>query len=273
MMNGAFTPYQQVFWRIILAALGCWVIFGSQFNAKLLRQFTKKDWLALTFCAFLVYGIGVPMFTVAVLHADLAQVAFISGIPAAGPLAWLLFREKLGSRALLLIIVSTIGLLLVTGLGSQSYHLTLGTLAAIISMLGFSLSYVMVRYHPKHLTNVHNTTLLLSFGWIPMLALMLIDRQSVVPTHVHSAALIGLFFSVIFNISGLYVLNHIFKHLKAHVASNILLLEGVFALAIGYVLYDEKLNAAELFGTALIVISTIALSMTSLRSQELPAET
>ena len=65
MMNGAFTPYQQVFWRIILAALGCWVIFGSQFNAKLLRQLTKKDWLALTFCAFLVYGIGVPMFTVA----------------------------------------------------------------------------------------------------------------------------------------------------------------------------------------------------------------
>ncbi len=272
MMNGAFTSYQQVFWRVVLAGVCCWIAFGPQFNAKLLRQLSKKDWAVIASCAFLIYGLSVPLFTVAVLHADLAQVAFISALPAAGPLAWLLFKEKLHPRALLLIIISTIGLLLVAGLGSQSYHLTLGTIAAIISMFGFSMSYLMVRYHPKSLTNIQNTTLLFSFGWMPMLVLMLVDRQSIMPARIHVVALVGLLFSVIFNISGVYVLNHIFKHLKAHVASNILLLEGVFALVIGYMFYGEKLSPAELLGTALIVASTLALSMMSIRTKESAAE-
>jgi len=248
------------------------MIFGSQFSKKLLGQLSKKDWLVLIFCAFLVYAIGVPLFTVAVLHADLAQVAFISAIPAAGPLAWLLFREKFDLKALLLVAVSIVGLLLVAGLGSQSYRLTFGTIAAIVSMLGFSMSYLMVRYHPKALTNVHNTTLILSFGWVLLLLYMLTARLPIVPTRIDTAALVGLLFSVVLNITGVYVLNHIFKHLKAHVASNILLLEGVFGLAIGYMLYDEKLSVVELLGAALIIISAIALSMTGTTKEEILTE-
>lgn len=268
MMDGAFTPYQQVFWRSILAGLCCWIFFGSRFSKNLLSRLTRRDWIVLILHAFLAYGIGVLSFTIAILHADLAQVAFISSLPVAGPLAWLLFREKLARWSLPFIAISILGLFLVTGLTSASYHFNLGTIAAVVSMLGFSISYLMVRYHPKNLTTLHTTTLILSFGWIPAFMLMLVARQSILPAHINTVALVGLLFSVILNISGIYILNHIFKHLKAYAASNLLLLEGVFALTLGYMAYGEKLSALELLGAALIVLSAVALSAVSLRTQE-----
>ena len=48
--------------------------------------------------------------------------------------------------------------------------------------------------------------------------------------------------------------------MKAYVAGNILLLEGVFALFSGYVIYDETFSISQSIGVALILISAIIIS-------------
>jgi drug/metabolite transporter (DMT)-like permease len=80
--------------------------------------------------------------------------------------------------------------------------------------------------------------------------------------------LLGLVASVIFNIIGLYTLNYIFKNLKAYVAGNILLLEGVFAIIIGFLFYNERLNIEEIIGALLIVFCAYMISRLSLKQQK-----
>lgn len=268
MMSESFTTYQQVFWRFVFAAALCWLVFGMQFKRSTFRGLTAKDWLIYILRSFLNYGLGVLLFTVAVLHADLAQVSFVASLPIEGFLAWLMFKERLDSKALPLILVSVVGLALVTGLSLNGLQLGIGTVAAIVSMLGFDISYLMVRYHPKNLSNFHNTTLMLTFAWIPPLVLLLATRQSILPASVNTVALIGLIASVVLNITGLYFLNFIFSNLKGYVAGNILLLEGVFALIFGYVFYGEKLSLLELAGAAIIVFCAVVLSRISLRQEK-----
>jgi drug/metabolite transporter (DMT)-like permease len=269
MMNASFTVYQQVFWRSALAALICWLIFGVKFKKSTFRSLTRKDWLLYAGRSFLTYGVGVLLFTVAVLHANLAQVSFISSLPIVGLIAWVMFKEKLDLKALVWIQISVVGLILVTGLSPSSLHLGIGTLAAVLSMLGFDISYLMVRHHPKTMSNVHNTTLILTFAWIPAFVLMLVSHQSIMPANLDRLAFIGFVFSVLLNISGVYVLNFIFSNLKGYVAGNILLLEGVFAFIVGYIAYGEKLNTGELAGAVIIMVCTVMISRNSLQQKEL----
>lgn len=268
MMSESFTAYQQIFWRFIVAAILCWLVFGSRFTKSTFRELTAKDWFIYILRSVLNYGVGVLLFTIAILHADIAQVAFVSSLPIAGLMAWLMFREKLDPKALPLILISVIGLGLVAGLSPTSLHLGLGTAAAIVSMLGFDIAYLMVRYHPKNLSNFHNTTLMLTFAWIPPLVLLFASHEPLVPAGVNVTALVGFIASVIFNITGLYFLNFVFSNLKGYVAGNILLLEGVFAFILGYIFYGEKLNAIELVGAAIIVICAAGLSRISLKQEE-----
>lgn len=270
MMNDSFTTYQQVFWRFLIAAVVAWVIFGHKFSASTFRLITKKDWFIYFLRSALNYGVGVMLFTFAVLHTDLALVSFVSSLPIMGLLAWLMFREKLDKKALPYIIFSVIGLVLITGVSSGHFTIGVGMVAAVTSMLGFDISYLMVKYHPKKLTNFHNTTIMLTFAWVIPLLLLVIKKQSVLPSHISSVAFIGLCASVIFNITGLYALNYVFKNLKGYVAGNILLLEGVFAVFIGYLFYDEKLHLDTLFGAVIIILSAIAVSRINLKTEKAP---
>ena len=73
-------------------------------------------------------------------------------------------------------------------------------------------------------------------------------------------AIIGLMLSAIFNILNLYLLNYIFSNLKGYVAGNILLLEGVFALAIGAVFYSETVGVFQILGALLILLAAYVIS-------------
>jgi len=52
------------------------------------------------------------------------------------------------------------------------------------------------------------------------------------------------------------------------VAGNILLLEGVFALILGYIFYNETLSLLALVGAAVIVVCAVALSRINLRQEK-----
>lgn len=268
MMNQSFTPYQQMFWRFLLAAIIAWLIFGNKFSKQTFRKLTGKDWFVYILRAFLNYGVGVLLFTFAVLHTELATVSFVSSLPIMGLLAWLMFREKLDPKALPFILLSIVGLAMVSGISFTNLAIGFGVTAAIISTLGFDISYLMVRYHRKEMSNFHNTTLMLSFAWLAPLILLLANKESFLPSTINSVALIGLAASIAFNIVGLYLLNYIFSNLKAYVAGNILLLEGVFAIVVGYFFYGEKLTYAALVGAVIITISALYISRISLKQEK-----
>jgi len=268
MMEGSFSVNQQIFWRLFLASLMAWIVFGKLFNKNIFSQIKNKDWLIYITRSLLNYSVGVYLFTIAILNTNLAVVSFISSLPIMGLIGWILFREKLDRRALPFVLISVIGLYLVSGINGSDFVISIGILAAILSTLGFDISYLMVRYHPKKLNNFHNTTLILSFSWVVPLILILSSGEQILPKNLSQVALFGLLASVIFNIIGLYTLNYVFKNLKAYVAGNILLLEGVFAIIIGFLFYNERLNIEEIIGALLIVFCAYMISRLSLRQQK-----
>lgn len=268
LMSDSFTVNQQVFWRLFLAFIAAWVVFGRKFNKNTFKQIRNKDWFIYLLRSILNYSVGVFLFTIAVLNSNLAVVSFISSLPIMGLLAWLFFREKLDIKALPFILVSIIGLFMVSGVDGSNFVIGMGILAAIVSMLGFDISYLLVKYHPKKLNNFHNTTLILSFSWIVPLIVLIFNNEPILPTDLSALALIGLVGSIFFNIIGLYTLNYIFSNLKAYVAGNILLLEGVFAAIIGYVFYKEQLSLQEIFGASIIILCAYQISRFSMKQQK-----
>jgi len=269
MMSESFTTLQQVFWRFVFAAIVAWLVFGRKFSKKVFRELSKKDWFIYAIRAGLNYGVGVLLFTVAVLHTKLSVVSFVSSLPILGLLAWIMFREKYDKNAIPLVALSVIGLALVAGITFTGLSIGLGATAAILSMIGFDVSFLMVRYHNKKLTNFHNTTLMLSFAWIIPLIILLIQHQSFIPHHINNVAIFGLIASVILNITQLYMLNYIFTHLKAYVAGNILLVEGIFAIIIGYLFYSETITIEETVGAAIIILCAVFISRISTKEGNL----
>jgi drug/metabolite transporter (DMT)-like permease len=73
----------------------------------------------------------------------------------------------------------------------------------------------------------------------------------------------------VMNVVSLLLLNYTINRLKGYVVGNWLLLEGVFAVIIGLLLYGEVPTAVSLVGAALIVGSALAISLIDARRNRL----
>jgi drug/metabolite transporter (DMT)-like permease len=271
MMQDSFDSFQQTYLRILLAGLIALVIFRKKFSERLLASISTREWIVYGGRAVMGYAVGVAAFTIAIQHTSLGVVSFISCLPILGLLAWIMFREKVPRKSLLPIGVSILGLGLLTGIDVGEVRLGLGEWASIICMLGFYIGYLMSRMHDKQRSNIENTTILLLIGWIPVFIISLIRHENIIPQSVSVGAAIGLLLSAVANIVGLYAINYVFAHLKAYVAGNILLLEGVFALIIGLVLYGEAITLGIAAGGLLIIVSAVVINSTSKTAEEAPS--
>ena len=253
MMSESFGTFQQVYLRILIAGVLALVFFRNKFSKGLIKNLSQRDWSVYIVRSLMAYTVGVGAFTIAIQHAQLGTVSFISSLPILGLLSWILFRERLPVKSLPFVLLSVVGLLLVTKVNIHNIQFGVGELASIVGMLGFDIGYLMSRMHNKERNNYENTTILLLVGWIPLFALSILNNERLWPQHVTSLALIGLILSSIQNVIGLYAINYVFGNLKAYVAGNILLIEGFFAVIVGYLLYNEPLTLSLLLGGSIIV--------------------
>lgn len=270
MMEGSFDSFQQTYLRILLAGIVALIVFRKQLSKRLFVSLSKKEWGIYSMRATVSYAVGVAAFTVAIQHADLGVVSFISTLPVLGLLAFMLFRERLSQISLVFIAVSILGLFFLTGADIHNFHLGIGEIASIVALIGFNVGFLLSRLHRKERNNFENTTILLLIGWIPVFAISLILNEALIPHNVSTAAIIGLILSAIFNVVGLYATNYVFTNLKAYVAGNILLLEGIWATVIGAIWYSESITGAVIVGGLLIIASAFAINRIEAKDNETP---
>jgi len=260
MMGDSFGTFQQVYLRILFAGLLALYFFRKKMARNLLGSIGRWEWSVYGIRAFVSYTVGVAAFTVAIQNTDLGVVSFVSSIPLLGLFAWLLFREKLPIASLPFVLLSIVGLLFVTGFDYRDVRFGIGEVASLIAMIGFDIGFLMSRMHKKSRNNYENTTIILLLGWVPLFLISLFRHEQLIPDSVSMIAAVGLIVSSVQNVVGLYAINYVFTNLKGYVAGNILLLEGVFAIVLGYILYDEKLTWSLTVGGLIIMGCAFAIN-------------
>lgn len=260
LMSSSFSIPQQMFVRLFGAFVLSVIIFYPHLVKIKFKTISSKEWSIYFLRSLIYYGISVTLFTYAILHATLSVVSFASSLPIMGLLAYLYFKEKFDLKIIPIIILSVIGLGFLSKINIFHIKISLGLLAALGSLVLFDSAFLMVRLHNKKFNNYQNTTIVLAFSWLVPLITLLVQHKNIWPNHVTNKAYVGLIISILLNVFNLYFLNYIFTNLKAFVAGNILLLEGVFALGIGYLFFHESIDLLQYFGVVIILGSSISVA-------------
>ena len=260
LMGKSFSIPQQMFVRLLGASLLCIILFYPKIKNIKLSEISGVEWFIYIARSFIYYGLSVTLITYALLHTTLGIVSFASSLPIMGLLGYLYYKEKFNLKIIPIILLSVVGLALLSKINLSDFKLNSGLIAALGSLLLFDTAFLMVRLHNKKYTNYQNTAIILAFSWTVPLITLLVQHKRLWPSHVSLEAYIGLGISIVLNVANLFFLNYIFSNLKAFVAGNILLLEGVFALIIGYIFFNEGVDLLQMVGVLIILGSTVAVS-------------
>jgi drug/metabolite transporter (DMT)-like permease len=250
-----FELFEQTYLRIGLAfLLGC-ILFVHKIDVRKICAASKKDLLILAFRAVTLY-LGVVLFTEAILSTAYGNASFVASLPLMPLLGYILLRETLKMRTLLYILLSFIGVALIAITDFSTMKIGYGEVVALLSLVSFDLSYIARRWHSDYLNNYESAVVIFGIGALFLFLTSMILGENLPTVDQFSLSIVAvLLIAAIFNVANLLLTNYGFAHVKVAVATNILTLEVVFALAYGIFLFKEIPVLREVLGGALILYS------------------
>ena len=188
-------------------------------------------------------------------------MTFIQSIPFAAILGWLLFRERLTYRKILFLTIAYIGVLIISIKDYSSLtSFGKGELFSLVSTMCFSLSYVAHKWQSKYLTDKEITQILLAMGTVVLFGTSVLLGEKLPIVNWELLSILSLLMTGLLNAVNIYLINYGFRHVHAVLASNILMLESIFALVLAIIFYREFPNLKELVGGIVIIASVTCLS-------------
>lgn len=127
-------------------------------------------------------------------------------------------------------------------------------------MIFFSLSYISRKWHAKILNNYEITTAIFFLALLLLVSASLILGEGLQLNNWNLPLILVVFGAGVFNLANLLLTNYGFARVKAVLASNILALESVFAILIGFLFFRELSNLKEIIGGVLILFSVIQMN-------------
>lgn len=260
-LSTGFVLLQQVYLRVLAAFFLGLFFFRSDLDFSKLKKISLKEWGLLLFRSASMYVFGVTLFTQAIIMTKYSNVSFIGAIPMTALLGALLLKEKLTVRKLLLISTAFVGVVLIA---VKDYtHLFVwgqGEVIALIATFAFSLSYVTRRWHTSLLNNKEITELTFFLSFLMLFATSLVNGEGVPVSGWHIGLVLAVLGAGLFNVINMFLTNYGFQKVEAILASNILTLESVFAIVLGFLFYKEVPIAKELLGGIIITLSVIGMN-------------
>lgn len=260
---GLYFPFfQQIYLRILPAAIFCLLIFNKDIHLKKFISMPKKDLFILIFRCFILYGFAVTLYTKAYFLTTFSEVSFLGAIPTTAILGFILVREKITFQKILFIGLSVIGIFLITVKNpSHFFTWTQGDIIALIADFFFSLNYVTRKWQSDFLSNKEISAFMLLFGFLFLFTLSLIKGEGLPNPYSFSLATSAVIIGVgILNAGSIFFTNYGFAYVEAALASNIVSLECFFAVILGFIFYKEIPTIATFVGGILILASVAFLN-------------
>lgn len=259
-LNLGFSLFQQVYLRVLAAFFLGFIIFGKKIGFAKLKKIPANEWFLLIFRSVIFYPVGVVFFTAAVIESKLSSVSFIHTLPIVAILGILLLKEKINTEKFLLVATSFLGVALIV---VKDYHVFLqigkGEIYALFATLAFGFSYVSRRWHSALLNNQEITQLMFLIAAPVLFAISLTIGEGI-PTTWNGNLIFVILIAGLFNVLVIYLSNYGFQKIEAVFANNILTLEALFAIFLGFIFYGEVPIARELIGGFLIIASAIRMN-------------
>jgi drug/metabolite transporter (DMT)-like permease len=264
LLSEGFPPMTQVYMRIGIAVVALGILFRKKLRPAHILRTPPHDLLILFTMGTIGYSIAVYFVTLGALNAKLVNVAVIfASVPFFSYLYSFIFLKKpFQAKLSLLLLGSLVGIGLVAtksllprleAFGSGEFF----TLIATATMAWF---FVGRKLLSSYLNTEEITIMVMGIAAISGYILAVLRGETFSLTafhnpHVLTGLAIGGLMNVIVNPIEIYA----FKHLDAVFGSQILLLENIFALLLGFALYGEVITLPEILG-GLIVVGCVAMA-------------
>lgn len=260
-MQTSFALFQQTYLRMACALLLGFIFFGNDLHTSKLRKVSLNDWILLLLRSFSNYIGGVILFTLAIFNTTLGNVSLIQALPFIAILGMIFFQEKATKGKVFFLLLCFIGVAI---LSINDIHEIFvwgkGQTLSLVSAFFFSFAYISRRWQSNTLNNKEMTQIMLFFAVIFLLAGSFFFKEGL-PTHGWSPTVItALIISAFFNVAMLFLINYGFGQVQPFLASNILTLEGFFAIILGFLIYREVPMVKDVIGGLLIVIAVIGMN-------------
>lgn len=253
-----FQPMTQVYLRIALGTILVYLMFRKKIRWGHIVSMPHRDFWILTSMGTIGFSIAVYFVTIGVLNAKLVNVAIIfSSVPFFSYVyAYLFLKKPPHARLLGLLVVSLIGITIVSTKSFIPHLASFGigewfTLLATATMAWF---YVARKMLSAHLNTAEITIVVMIIAALSGFVLALIRQETFsLSAFANPHVLIGLAIGGSMNAVVNYIEVFAFNHLDAVIGSQILLLDNVFALIFGYLLYSETIGLPEVIGGLLVI--------------------
>ncbi|HUD11601.1 MAG TPA: DMT family transporter [Candidatus Saccharimonadia bacterium] len=246
------------------------VLLRGRVDYRKFLHLPRREWVVLIGRSLVGGVIAVALYALASQKAKIGPVAFMQVLPSTTLLGVVLFKESLGLKKGLLVLLAFAGAVFVA-LGSLSglSSLNLGELYSLISGVLFSLMFVTRRLHTGVLNDIEITVGTLAIAALGNYILAVATGTHQWLPHIHWTLPLGVILVVasFMGVAVNFLLNYGFQRVSAVVAGNILNLELVFGPIFGYIFYREVLETRELIGGAVILAAVIAMNLVDRRER------
>lgn len=263
---------QQVYLRVFAAFVIGMIAFWPHIDISKLQKISAKEWGLLYIRALFFHVLGGSLFTLAMTLAKYANVSLIGSLPLTALFGYILLRDKLSmSKVIFLLSASFGGMLIGVNDLTQLSVWGRGEVIALLSTICFCLSFIMRRLHTSLLNNREMTLIMFLMAAMTLLIVSLVNGDGIPqPTSGWQPDLLMVIAAGgLFNVLALFMVNYGFSNINTALASNILTLEIVFALGIGFFLYQEIPITKEFIGGLVIVTSVIAMNQVEAKEEKL----
>jgi drug/metabolite transporter (DMT)-like permease len=251
MMQGFFGEFNQAWIRSLLITI---VVTTVALWQKKFQKIQKKDlpWFLLISLSA-AFNQAPYYFAFQNLEVGTATMVFYSALTIGGFIfGALFFQEKIREKKLIALLLAILGLFLIYGLKLSGNFLAL-SMAAVAGLMG-AVEVVFSKKVSDKYSNLQIMSFLFSCSFFINLIISLAIGEKT-PTLALNSAWIGEIAYSVSMMSAAYFVFRGYQKLEPSIASLIGLLEIIFAVIFGLLLFAEKLSPGIVLGGILILIS------------------
>src|SRR3989338_5565651 len=257
-------PYQgvikQIHYRVVIGAAILLVFYVRQIRFKKLRNMPQREIYIVFMRSIILVPAGI-LWVKAITMSKLFNVTLIDSIPAPSILGWLILREKFSVEKFGWTLFAFLGVVIVSLKNiSGSFTLGIGELYLVASVFLFAFRNVTRRWHKDYL-NDHEITFFMLL--IPAIFFFFMETREpwIWQQRFNLFIFLLTFFGGLLTLWNFFLTNYGFKRVEAVLGGNILQLEAMFGLLLGFLLFRESPTIIEIIGAIILSFSVYRLNL------------